>query len=64
MTETPGGPNPEVPQEVAKSTISAQVSHAEEPALLVQPFQTIPLADVFKGLEANPARLPKEGDVS
>ena len=35
VTETPGGLNPEVPQEAAKSTVSAQVSDAEEPALLV-----------------------------
>ena len=62
--ETPGGLNPEVPQEAAKSTISAQVSDAEEPALLVQPLQTIPLADVSKGLEANPTQPPQKGDVS
>ena len=60
-TETPGSSNPEAPQEVAKSIVSAQASHAEEPALLVQPLQTIPLADVSKGPEANPAQLPKEG---
>ena len=64
MTETPEGLNLEVPQEAAKSTVSAQVSDAEEPTLLVQPLQTIPLADVSKGLEANPAQLPQEGDVS
>ena len=58
VTETPGGLNPEVPQEAAKSTVSAQVSDAEEPALLVQPLQAIPLADVSEGLEANLARPP------
>ena len=31
---------------------------------MVQPLQAIPLADVFGGLEANPARPPQEGDVS
>ena len=61
MTETPGGLNLEVPQEAAKSTVSAQVSDAEEPALLVQPLQAIPLADVSEGLKANPARPPKKG---
>ena len=45
-------------QEVAKSTVNAQVSDAEGPTLLVQPLQTIPLADVFKGLEGNPAQPP------
>ena len=54
-TEAPGGLNPEIPQEAAKSTISAQISNAEEPALFVQPLQAIPLADVSKGTEANPA---------
>ena len=44
-TETPGGLNPEMPQEAAKSTVSAQISDAEETALLVQPLQAIPLAD-------------------
>ena len=64
MTEIPRGLNPEVPQKAAKSTVSAQVSDAEEPALLVQPLQTIPLADVSKGPETNPAQPPQEGDVS
>ena len=64
MTEIPGGLNPEVPQEAAKSTISAQVSDVEEPALLVQLLQAISLADVSKGLEANPTQPPQERDVS
>ena len=64
VMETPRGLNPEVPQEAAKSTVSAKVSDAEEPALLVQPLQAIPLANVSKGLEANPAQPPQEGDVS
>ena len=53
--ETHGSPNPEVPQEAVESIVSAQASHAEEPALLVQPLQTIPLVDVSKGPEANPS---------
>ncbi|XP_050281510.1 uncharacterized protein LOC126722394 [Quercus robur] len=63
-TETPEGLNPEMPQEAAKSIVSAQVSDAKESALLVQPLQAIPLADVSEGLKANPARPPQEGDVS
>ena len=63
MIETPGGLNHEVPQEAAKSTVSAQVFNAEESTLLVQSLQSIPLADVSKGLEANPAQPPQEGDV-
>ena len=64
MTETPRGLNPEMPQEAAKSTVSAQIFDAEEPALFVQPLQAIPLADVPEGLEANPSRPPQEEDAS
>ena len=45
------------------SIVNAQIFDADEPALLVQPLQAIPLADVFEGLEANPAQPPQEGDV-
>ena len=50
-----------MPQEAAKSIVSAQVSDAEEPALLVQPFQAIPFADISEGLKANPAQPPRKG---
>ena len=53
-----------MPLEVAKSTVSAQISGAEEPAIFVQPLQAIPLADVSKGTEINPAQPSQEGDVS
>ena len=64
MTETPGGLNPEMSQEAAKSTVSAQIFDAKESTFLVQPLQAIPLADVSEGLEANLARPPQEGDAS
>ena len=41
VTDTSGSFNPEAPQKVARSIVGAQDSHAEEPPLLVQPFQTI-----------------------
>ena len=63
-TEAPGGLNPEMPQEAAKSTVSAQISGAEEPAIFVQPLQAIPLTDVPKGTEVNPTQPSQEGDVS
>ena len=63
-TEAPGGLNPEMPKEVAKSTVSAQISSARESAIFVQPLQAIPLADVSKGTEANPVQPSQEGDVS
>ena len=63
-TEAPGGLNPEMPQEAATSTVSAQISGVEEPAIFVQPLQAIPLADVSKGAEINSAQPSQEGDVS
>ena len=44
--EAPKGLNLEMPQEVAPSTVSAQISCVEKPTILVQPFQAIPLIDV------------------
>ena len=61
VAETRGSSNPEVPQEAAESIVSAQASHAKEPALLVQPLQTVPPGDVSKGPEVTLAQLPKEG---
>ena len=46
-TRTGGSSNPEAPQEATGSIVSAQGSHAEEPPLLVQPLQSISLADVI-----------------
>ena len=46
VTKTRGSSNPEAPQGAAGSIVSAQVSHTKEPPLLVQPFQSISLADV------------------
>ena len=46
VTKTRGSSNPEAPQEAVGSIVSAQVSHIEEPPLLVQPLQTISPDDV------------------
>ena len=54
--EAPGGLNPEMPKEGAKPTVSAQISGAEEPAIFVQPLQAIPLIDVPKSVETDPAQ--------
>ena len=63
-TETPGGLNPEMPKEAAESTVSAQISSAEEPTIFVHPLQGIPLTDVPKSTETDPAQPSQEGDVS
>ena len=60
-TETHGSLNLEAPQEATESTAGAQASHAKEPALLVQPLQTVLPGDVSKGPEVAPTQLPKEG---
>ena len=63
-TEAPGGLNPEMPQEVASSAVSAQISCAEKPAIFVQPLQAIPLTNVPPGTEADLAKPSQEGDAS
>ena len=63
-TEAPEGLNPEMPQEVAPSTVSAQISCAEKPAILFQRLQAIPLTDVPQGTKADPAKPSQEGDAS
>ena len=44
-----------MPKEVAESMVSAQISGDEEPAIFVQPLQAIPLTDVPKSTETDPA---------
>ena len=55
VTETHGSLNPEAPQEAAEFTVGAQASHVEEPALLVQPLQTVPSGDISKSPEVTTA---------
>ena len=45
-TEAPIGLTPETPKEGAEATLNAQISGAEEPAILAQPLQAIPLTEV------------------
>ena len=60
-TETSEGLNPDAPQKTVESTGDAQAPHAEEPALLVEPLQAIPLGEGPKDLEVPSAQLSKEG---
>ena len=64
VIEAPGGMNPKMPKEVAEPTVEAQIPIAEEPSILVQPLQTIPLTEVPKSIETDPAQPFQEGDVS
>ena len=56
--------NPEMPTEGAEPTVSVQIPDAEEPAILVQPLQAIPLTEVPKSIETDPTQCSQEGDVS
>ena len=60
-TESSEGLNPDAPQKTAKSTGGAQAPHAEEPTLLVEPFQAIPHGEGSEDLEVASAQLSKEG---
>ena len=53
-----------MPKEGVELTVSAQISGAEEPAILVQLIQAIPLTDAPKSTETDPAQPSQEGDVS
>ena len=61
VAETNEGQNPDAPQETVGSTVDAPVSHAEGPALLVEPLQSVPLGEGSKDLETSPAQLSKAG---
>ena len=56
--------NPEMPKEGVEPTASALIPDAEEPAILVQPLQAIPLTEIPKSIETDPAQPSQEGDVS
>ena len=53
-----------MPKEGAEPTVSTQIPDAEEPAILVQPLQAIPLTEVPKSIETDPAQPSQERDVS
>ena len=55
--------NRETPKEGAEPTVSAQILDAEEPAILAQPLQAIPLAEVPKSTDTDPAQPSPEGAV-
>ena len=61
VAETGEDQNPDAPQKTVESTSDAQASHVEEPALLVEPFQAVPLGEGSKDLEISPAQLSEGG---
>ena len=63
VIEAPERMDPEVPKEDAESMVSAQIPDAEEPAILAQPLQAIPLAVVPKSTNTDPTQSSPEGTV-
>ena len=61
VAETSEGQNPDAPQKTVESTGDAQASHAEEPILLVEPLQAVPLGEGSKDLETLLTQLSKGG---
>ena len=61
--EASGGINPEMPKEVAEPAVGAQIPVIEEAAILAQPLQAIPLAEVPKSTDTDPAQPSPEGTV-
>ena len=61
VAETSEGQNPDAPQKTVESTGDAQASHAEEPVLLVESLQAVPLDEGFKDLETLLAQLFEGG---
>ena len=62
--EAPGDMNPEMPKEGAEPTVRAQIPDAKEPAILALPLQAIPLTEVPKSIETDPAQPSQKRDVS
>ena len=63
MIEASKRMDPEVPKEVAEPVVGAQMPNAEEPAILAQPLQAIPLAVVLKNTDADPVQPSPEGTI-
>ena len=63
VIEAPESMDPEVPKEDAEPMVIAQIPDAEEPAILAQPLQAIPLAVVPKSTNTDPAQSSPEGTV-
>ncbi|XP_050249308.1 uncharacterized protein LOC126696665 [Quercus robur] len=61
--EAPERMDPEVPKEDVKPVVGVQIPDAEEPTILAQPLQAIPLTVVPKSTNTDPAQSSPEGTV-
>ena len=55
------GQGPNAPKEIAGFVSGDPVSHIEGPVIIVEPFQSVPLAVAFRDLETSPAQPSLEG---
>ena len=55
------GQGPNVPKETAGSVSGDPVSHIEGPVIVVEPLQSVPLAEGSRDLETSPAQPSLEG---
>ena len=55
MIEASQRTDPEVPKEIAEPVVGTQMPNAEEPAILAQPLQAIPLVVVRQSTNTDPA---------
>ena len=63
VIEAPESMDPEVPKEDAEPTVSTQIPDVEEPAILAQPLQAIPLTEVPKSIDTDPAQPSPEATI-
>ena len=55
------GQGPDAPKETAGSVSGNPVSHIEGPVIVVEPLQSVPLAEGSRDLETSPAQPSLEG---
>ncbi|XP_050277778.1 uncharacterized protein LOC126719247 [Quercus robur] len=63
VIEAPESMDLEVPKEDAEPMVSAQIPNAEEPAILAQPLQAIPLTEVPKNTDTDPTQPSPEATI-
>ena len=62
VAEAGEGLSLEAPLRAAESAVKARAPHAEEPTLLVEPLQAVPLGEGFRDLEITSSQLFEGGD--
>ena len=63
MIEAPESMDPEVPKEDDEPMVNAHIPDVEEPAILAQPLQAIPLTEVPKSTDTDLAQPSPEATI-